>query len=116
MAVVTFWGCPATPPPRRPLPVDRRGTPGVRKPNPLVAGRPRIVRVIFLIDRLLNPAANSKAKGLGDIVDRWLKQRFNPKDPKKYGVKNARFLARLARGCACNTRTEVLNRTYPFHR
>jgi len=67
---------------------------------------PRIIRLISLF-------AKPTDRGAGDTINRWITARFKN---GKHGPKNGKFLSRIATGCACASRAEVLNRTYPFPR
>ena len=98
---------PANQPLPRPI---RQKTPTPIAPQPATfnlqpaAHLPRLIHLIALF-------AHPTDRGAGDTVNRWMKNRFAA---GKRSPKNNRFLSRLATGCACASRVEVLNRKYPF--
>jgi hypothetical protein len=68
---------------------------------------PRVFRVMRIVVHILK----LPDRAAGDAQDRWLKKRFGQ---SIHNQKNARFAKRLATGCACQSRTEILNHKYPF--
>lgn len=95
----------------QPLPrsLRRETTAAVALPpsTPNLKPATQLPRIIHLIAHFAHPTD----RGAGDTVNRWMKNRFAT---GKHSRKNNRFLSRLATGCACQSRVEVLNGIYPF--
>ena len=94
---------PASQPAKTPAPIAKSSIHPAIQPS-ISAARPRIIHLITLF-------AHPTDRGAGDTVNRWMKNRFAT---GKRSPKNNRFLSRLATGCACASRVDVLNQKYPF--